>query len=67
MAEIVKVRGVTHDKSQYKRWSLAKFSEVFMWQAPYRDLQPKQRDEALNEDYVLLVGRKSKTDDAEKE
>ena len=71
MREVVKVRGINHDKTQYKRWSLAHFCEVFRWQTPYRDMQPKARDEALNEDYVLLVGKekekKSKTDETEKE
>lgn len=58
MVDKVKVRGVNHDRSQYKKWSLAKFVEVFGVQVPYREMQPEAREKALAEDYAALVPQK---------
>lgn len=58
MSDKVKVRGLVHDRSVYKKWSLAKFIEVFGTQVPYRKMQPEAREKALTEDYAALVPQK---------
>jgi len=58
MADNVKVRGLVHDRESYKKWSLAKFIEVFGTQVPYRRMQPEAREKALTEDYAALVPQK---------
>lgn len=58
MADFVTVRGICHDREGYKKWSLAKFSDVFGTQVPYRKMQPEAREKALAEDYAVLVPQK---------
>lgn len=66
MADNVRVRGVVHDRSVYKKWSVARFAEVFARQVPYRNMQPKDREAALLEDAEILLPpvRKAKKDEA---
>lgn len=55
MADNVRVRGVVHDRSVYKKWSVANFVKVFARQVPYRKMQPKDREAALLEDAEILL------------
>ena len=55
MGDNVRVRGVVHDRSVYKKWSVANFVKVFARQVPYRNMQPKDREAALLEDAEILL------------
>lgn len=55
MGDNVRVRGVVHDRSVYKKWSVATFVKVFARQVPYRNMQPKDREAALLEDAEILL------------
>jgi len=44
-----------HDRSVYKKWSVANFVKVFARQVPYRNMQPKDREAALLEDAETLL------------
>lgn len=58
MADIINIRGVNHDKSQYRKWTLSKFADWFGKQVPYKLMQPLAREKALEEDYNLLCPKK---------
>lgn len=55
MGDNMRVRGVVHDRSVYKKWSVANFVKVFARQVPYRNMQPKDREAALLEDAEILL------------
>jgi hypothetical protein len=57
---MIKAFGISFKKEFFKDKTLQQFKELYFWQAPFRNMVPKERDKALRSVWAKLEDKEPK-------